>query len=69
MNGVLLEVSGQENRAIYAGFAGAGNILPALFPILGGVVIEYLGFSAFFGLYAMIVLSALFFIYKIDCRK
>lgn len=33
VNGVLLEVSGTENRALYTGIAGAGNILPALFPI------------------------------------
>lgn len=25
MNGLLLEVSGHQNRALYAGFAGAGN--------------------------------------------
>lgn len=69
MNGVLLEVSGHENRAIYAGFAGAGNLLPALFPLLGGAIIQQFGFQVFFGLYALVVLSALFFIYKIDCRK
>jgi len=36
MNGILLEVSGNENRALYTDIAGAGNILPALFPLLGG---------------------------------
>ncbi|MGD9995038.1 MAG: MFS transporter [Salinivirgaceae bacterium] len=69
MNGLLLEVSGQENRAIYAGFAGAGNLVPAIFPLIGGVVIAKLGFPFFFALYALIILMALYFIRKIDCQK
>ncbi len=69
MNGVLLEVSGTENRALYAGIAGAGNILPALFPLLGGWIIEHFGFQPFFILFMIIILSSLFFIYKINCKK
>jgi len=48
MNGVLLEVSETSNRTLYTGISGAGNILPALFPLLGGWVIEQLGFNVFF---------------------
>ena len=69
MNGVLLEVSGNDNRALYAGFAGAGNIIPALFPILGGWLISQFGFHVFFGLFMAIVLLSLFFVFKIHCRK
>lgn len=69
MNGLLLEVSGNENRAIYTGFAGAGNILPALVPIAGGGIISLFGFTSFFVMYLVLILSALFFIYKIDCKK
>ncbi|MBN2262068.1 MAG: MFS transporter [Prolixibacteraceae bacterium] len=69
MNGLLLEVSTTENRAIYTGFAGAGNIFPALLPIIGGGIISVFGFNAFFILYLIIVFSSIFFIYKIDCKK
>ena len=69
MNGVLLEVSGTSNRALYTGIAGAGNILPALFPLLGGWIIMGFGFLPFFILYMIIVASSLFFIYKINCKK
>jgi len=69
VNGVLLEVSGTENRALYTGIAGAGNILPALFPILGGWIIEQFGFQWFFFLFTLMILISLFFIYKLDCRK
>ncbi len=69
MNGVLLEISGNHNRAIYAGFAGAGNIIPALFPLLGGWLIKTVSFESFFILFIVIVSSSLFFIYKIKCVK
>jgi len=69
MNGLLLEISGNENRALYTGFAGAGNILPAIFPIIGGTIISLFGFHAFFVLFMLIVASATFFIFKIDCKK
>ncbi len=69
MNGLLLEVSGNENRALYTGFAGAGNILPAIFPLIGGAIISHLGFSTFFVLFMLVIVTAAFFIFKIDCKK
>jgi len=69
MSGVLLEISGTENRALYSGIAGAGNIIPALFPLLGGWIIEQFGFQSFFILYTFMILLSLFFIYKLNCRK
>lgn len=69
MNGVLLEISGNDNRTIYTGLAGAGNILPALFPLLGGWIIKSYGFTPFFLLYIGIILISLFFIYKMKCLK
>jgi len=69
MSGVLLEVSGTENRTLYTGITGAGNILPALFPLLGGWIIERYGFQPFFILFMVIIASSLYFIYKINCKK
>lgn len=69
MNGVLLEISGNQNRPLYSGIAGAGNIIPALFPMLGGWLIETSGFLPFFALYILILLAAFFFIHKIDCLR
>jgi MFS family permease len=69
MSGVLLEISGNENRALYTGIAGAGNVLPALFPMLSGWIIEQFGFQIFFILFMFMILSSLFFIYKLDCRS
>jgi len=69
MNGVLLEISGNTNRALYTGIAGAGNILPALFPLAGGWIITHFGFLPFFALFMLVVLASLFFIFKMDCKK
>jgi MFS family permease len=69
MNGLLLEISGTENRALYTGFAGAGNILPAIFPLLGGSVIQIFGFRPFFILFMLIIVLAGLFIYKINCKR
>lgn len=69
MSGLLLEVSGTENRALYTGFAGAGNILPAIFPLIGGSIINQFGYTSFFVLFMLIIATAAFFILKIDCKK
>ena len=69
MSGVLLEISGIENRTLYTGIVGAGNVLPALFPLLGGLIIKQFGFQLFFTLFAVVILSSFFFIYKINCKK
>jgi MFS family permease len=69
MNGVLLEISANENRTLYTGIAGAGNILPALFPLIGGWIIKFYSFLPFFILFSLVILSSLFFIYKINCSK
>ena len=69
MSGVLLEISGTANRALYTGIAGAGNILPAIFPLLGGWIIKNHGYEPFFVLYSLTVLSALWFIKKLNCKK
>jgi len=69
MNGLLLEISGNENRALYTGFAGAGNILPAIFPLIGGSIISLFGFKSFFILFMIIIATAAFFIFKINCKR
>jgi len=69
MNGLLLEVSSNENRALYTGFAGAGNILPALFPLAGSWIITRFDFPAFLILSALYISLSAYFIKRIDCKK
>ena len=69
MKGVLLEISTNKNRAIYTGIAGAGNIIPILFSLFGGWLINKNGFSIFFTLFILIISCSFYFIYKIKCKK
>lgn len=69
MEGILLEVSTNENRAIYAGLSGAGHIVPAIFPIVGGWIILRLGFTVFFSVFLLIILLSVLFTWRLDCRK
>jgi hypothetical protein len=69
MNGVLLEVSTNDNRSLYTGFTGAGNIVPAIFPLISGLIIEKFGFNTFFVLFILIIASSVFFIYRIRCTR
>ena len=47
-NGILVEISNNENRAIYAGISGAGSILPTIFPLIAGVIISFFGYYVIF---------------------
>lgn len=69
LNGVLLEVSGTTNRTLYTGIAGAGNILPALYPLLGGWIINQFGFLPYFILFMVVISTSFYFIYRLNCRK
>lgn len=67
MKGVLLEISDNTNRALYTGIAGAGSIIPILFSLLGGWIIHQFGFTLFFSVFIIIILSSVYFIYKLNC--
>lgn len=69
LNGVLLEISGNENRALYAGFAGAGNIVPTVFPLVSSGIINQFGYTALFTVFIIIISISAFFIFKLKCIK
>jgi len=69
VSGVLLEVTTNKNRALYTGLSGAGNILPTLFPLLGGWIVKHFGFSSFFLIVAITLLISFYYIYRLDCKK
>ncbi len=69
ISGVLLEITNNKNRALYTGIAGAGSIIPTIFTLLGGVLIQEYGFNLFFILFIIIMLSSIFFIHKLKCVK
>jgi MFS family permease len=69
IEGVLLEISDHNNRTIYIGMVGAGNILPAIFPIVGGWLIPNFGFPSFFILFSVIIALSIYFIRSLKCMN
>ena len=69
ISGILLEVTTNENRALYTGLSGAGAIWPVIFPFIGGWIITEFGFNLFFVLFIAVIFLSFYFIYKIDCKK
>jgi len=66
-NGILLEISTNENRAIYAGISGAGKIFTMIFPLIAGVMIYYVGFTAVFIFVSATIFVSYFFVRKLNC--
>ena len=69
MEGILLEVSTNQNRTLYVGLSGAGSLLPAVFPIIAGTIIEGFGFHAFFVIFIIIISFSFYFIPRLNCQK
>ncbi len=69
IQGMLLEISNNENRTIYNGISGALSISAALFPLLAGALIELLGYTIVFAVTFPLVISTLFFLKKIKCHR
>jgi len=68
VNGILVEISTNENRATYTGISGAGNILPTVFPLVSGIMITFFGFLPTFLLLTILIGTSFYFIIKLDCR-
>jgi len=68
VSGILVEISNDDNRAVYAGIAGAGNILPAIFPLIAGTLIAILGYWTVFLFVSLILITAIPFVKKLKCK-
>lgn len=68
-NGILIEISNNENRATYTGISGAGSILPTIFPLVTGILISVFGYILTFILVSIIVVTSIFYIRRLDCNK
>lgn len=67
ISGILIEISNNENRTLYAGMSGAGNIVTSIFPLIAGVMINFLGFNIVFGIISLSIFLSLFAVRKISC--
>lgn len=68
VDGILLEISENDNRALYSGINGAFNLTIALFPLVSGFVIAWMGYTPVFVLGSVAMLSALYFVRRLNCE-
>lgn len=68
-SGVLIEISNVENRAVYVGISGAGDIVSMIFPLLAGALISLIGFNTVFIAVSIIVSLSFFVSIKLDCQN
>ena len=68
-SGILMEISNSENRAIYSGISGAGDIVSMIFPLLAGTLISFFGFHIIFIIVSVIVFAGFFIAMKLDCTS
>ena len=65
--GILLDISREQNRALYTALSGAGSFFTILFPIIAGVLISRLGYPFVFGIGIIITAASIPFVNKINC--
>ena len=68
-SGVLIEISSNENRAVYTGISGAGYLLPMIFPLFTGIFIKLFGFTYTFILVSLIIFIGILFVSKLSCNN
>lgn len=68
-SGILLEISTDENRAIYTGLSGAGSLMQVLYPLLAGLLVGIIGFPAVFIASALYMLLGLYTARTITCSR
>ena len=67
--GIVIEISNDQNRAEYAGIVGTGSLLMAILPLFSGILIKYVGYKAVFISISIIVFSSLFYVRKLNCHS
>ncbi len=67
--GILLEISTDENRSLYAGLSGAGAIMNIVFPVAAGAVVTLIGYEGVFILTSLYILSGFIAARKIICSR
>jgi predicted MFS family arabinose efflux permease len=68
VEGILLEITTESNRALYSGIYGAFNITISVFPLLIGILVMSLGYVSIFLSVSVLSLAALIFTDKLDCK-
>lgn len=67
--GMLIEISKDENRALYAGVFGALSLTITIFPLLIGLLINWVSYIPIFIVISIIISSSFFLTKRIECNN
>ena len=67
LDGILLEITTDDNRAIYAGVSGALSLTTAIFPLIAGLLIVTFGYTLIFMIMSPIIIFSAVFLWRIQC--
>ena len=67
--GILLEISTDENRAIYTGLSGLGSIGVLIYPVFAGIIIQSFGYTTIFIMTSILIVSSFYFSHKVRCTR
>ncbi len=67
IEGILLEITTDANRALYSGIYGAFNITISVFPLLIGLLVTNIGYIPIFILVSLLSLTSLVFTNRLEC--
>jgi hypothetical protein len=67
MEGALLEISTDQNRVLFTGIYGALNILGAIIPLIGGVLLDYVAYPILFLVISFLAIFSFYFLGKLEC--
>ncbi|WP_235598480.1 MFS transporter [Kosmotoga arenicorallina] len=63
--GLLIEISNDENRALYTGISGAFNVVTSILPLIMGAIIDFIGFKIVFSLSSFFIFSGILYLRRI----
>jgi len=67
LDGILLEITTDDNRAIYAGVSGALSLTTAIFPLIAGLLIVAFGYTLIFAIMSPMIMFSALFLWRIQC--
>ncbi len=68
IEGIIIEITNDHNRAEYAGIIGAANLSGILFPFIIGSLLTVTSYEIVFGLTSIIAGFSIIFIRKLNCK-
>jgi MFS family permease len=67
--GILLEITDDDNRALYTGLSGFGSLMQVVYPLVFGSLVGLLGYKVIFILTSLYILLGLPAAQKIKCNR